>query len=83
MELFLLMGHPFNMDPKGIIEVETSRGKIRIVDTHIFTIIVPDHEQLSLEFWNESISFGVKNWLDRAKETKHDGTKKEVDNPKT
>lgn len=57
--------------------IQTSRGEVIVRDTHMFEVVVPSNEQLTLHFHGESTVFRVKGWLDNAKQFGYDGKRLE------
>jgi hypothetical protein len=62
-----------------IHEIQTSRGLIRITDSHIFEIHVPADPQLVISFPGEEKAFRICAALEHAKEVDFDG--KRIDKP--
>ena len=63
-------------------KIQTNRGEITVLDTHIFEIIVPEDEQLVLTFRGTGLSFRVGGLPEAARATPHLGKNFQVDKPK-
>jgi len=61
--------------------IQTNRGEITVLDTHIFEIIVPENEQLVLTFRGTGLSFRVGGFPETARNTPHTGRNFQVEKP--
>ena len=52
-------------------EIQTSRGKIRVVDSHVFEIEIPDSEQVVVVFRGKA--FRIAALADESENVSYDG----------